>query len=541
MARELLLALACACAVAAAAAARYGDYAAVKMPQYGDYDAPAAASDDYRDHSPDAPASLDYKYEEHSDKIEKTLTNDVEEEDAWNKPPKKIRKHKSVNDGDQVALNKYKLDEVAPKFKTNYRNKNRDRYRSKSKVTAEEFPNRRLNPDHSTEEENQKLEFDDEDSEVHPEDFQEDNKSIEHEKSKFVRREIRKKSRRKPRDRPIIDTRMKADAGSEDEESILSDVRDIQKTLKGKESVYPDVEERPWVPLSPGLGVRAKPRVRAHGEDDEDVPRVVLPPPKAPQPPPNLNAYSEYADYYDMQRVQNIKNKLPPLLHRTKARVMEPTTTETYSSSWQPRKIFNRRKDIQPENTANFFEEITTTSTRITTTTAPETRPQVSTTPYTTTSTVTPVPIAANVPLEMSLAEKSRLSILRKSQKKESFREDSRTKPPVLLQVAERMHTVVMVEPKKADDPWIKAYTNDEDSPEIIAQVKRIMKRKLIANAKSVRDLTDNWDDVICEYVDISQLKTVVSAAVSVFTRHMSKYGNPVFLVLSALCLNFLI
>lgn len=250
------------------------------------------------------------------------MTNDVEEEDAWNKPPKKIRKHKSVNDGDQVALNKYKLDEVAPKFKTNYRNKNRDRYRSKSEATAEEFPARRLNPDHNTEEENQKLEFDDEDSEEHPQDFQEDNKSMEHEKSKFVRREIRKKSRRKPRDRPILDTRKKADSGREDDENILSDVKDIQKTLKGKESVYPDVEERSWVPLSPGLGVRARPRERVRGGDDEDVPRIVLPPPDAPQSPPNLNAYSEYADYYDMQRVQNIKNKLPPLLRRTKGKLL---------------------------------------------------------------------------------------------------------------------------------------------------------------------------------------------------------------------------
>lgn len=219
---------------------------------------------------------------------------------------------------------------------------------------------------------------------------------------------------------------------------------------------------------------------------------------------------------------------------------MEPTTTETYSSSWQPRKIFNRRKEVQPETTANIFEDITTTSTRITTPTAPQTLPQVYTTQYSTTVIVAPSIAPANGPLEMSLAEKSRLSILRKSQKKESSRDESKTKPPVLLQVADRMHTVVMVEPKKADDPWLKAYGNEEDSAETIAQVKRIMKRRLIANAKSVRDLTDNWDDIICEYVDVSQLKAVVSNGASVFRHYRSKSDNPVFLTLSILCLNFL-
>lgn len=106
---------------------------------------------------------------------------------------------------------------------------------------------------------------------------------------------------------------------------------------------------------------------------------------------------------------------------------------------------------------------------------------------------------------EPSLAERSRLSILKKAQLKESLGKVTNKKPPVLLQVTSRMPTVVMVL-TATGDPWHRAREISGDSPETIEKVKRLMRQKLVASAKSIRDLTDNWDDTVCDYIDVGML-----------------------------------
>lgn len=113
----------------------------------------------------------------------------------------------------------------------------------------------------------------------------------------------------------------------------------------------------------------------------------------------------------------------------------------------------------------------------------------------------------------LSFAEKSRLSILKKAQRKESSRNETSTrKPPVLLQVTNKMQTVVMVEPPTAMEPWARAREVSGDTPERLDKVKRLMRHKLVANAKSIQDLTENWDDMICDYVDVSLLDSAANS-----------------------------
>lgn len=102
----------------------------------------------------------------------------------------------------------------------------------------------------------------------------------------------------------------------------------------------------------------------------------------------------------------------------------------------------------------------------------------------------------------MSLAEKSRLSIL-KSQKKDSVR-NTTTKPPVLMQVTQKMQTMVVVEPN--DKVQLRAREVFEDSPDRVANAKKLMRHKLVSGARSIQELTDNWDEMICDYIDVSLL-----------------------------------
>lgn len=111
-----------------------------------------------------------------------------------------------------------------------------------------------------------------------------------------------------------------------------------------------------------------------------------------------------------------------------------------------------------------------------------------------------------NAPSKLSLAQKSKLSIL-KSLKKESGINHTSTKPPVLLQVTKKGHTVIMVEPPTSPNPLLLgARLVSNDSPGTQEKVKRLMRQKLLANSKSLRDLTDNWDSLICDYIDTSLL-----------------------------------
>lgn len=113
---------------------------------------------------------------------------------------------------------------------------------------------------------------------------------------------------------------------------------------------------------------------------------------------------------------------------------------------------------------------------------------------------------------ELTLAEKSRLSIMKKAMRKESLEGGSSTKkPPVLLQVTKKLPTVVMVEPPSSE-PFLRAREVFADSPARLDKVKRLMRHKLVANAKNIHDLTDNWDDLVCDYVDMALLDKIGAA-----------------------------
>lgn len=111
---------------------------------------------------------------------------------------------------------------------------------------------------------------------------------------------------------------------------------------------------------------------------------------------------------------------------------------------------------------------------------------------------------------ELSLAEKSRQSILKKAQRKESLKNVTlTTKPPVLMHVTKKMHTLVMVEPQKSE-PEFRARAVFDDSPERLARAKRLMRRKLVSGARSIQELIDNWDEMVCDYIDVSLLENDV-------------------------------
>lgn len=65
-----------------------------------------------------------------------------------------------------------------------------------------------------------------------------------------------------------------------------------------------------------------------------------------------------------------------------------------------------------------------------------------------------------------------------------------------------------MVEPVGAggDNPWMRAKLVSNDSPERLDRVKRLMRQKLVSDAKNMKDLTDNWDEMVCDYIDTNLL-----------------------------------
>lgn len=124
---------------------------------------------------------------------------------------------------------------------------------------------------------------------------------------------------------------------------------------------------------------------------------------------------------------------------------------------------------------------------------------------------------------ELSLAEKSRQSILKKAQRKESLKNVTwTTKPPVLMHVTKKMHTLVMVEPQKLE-PEFRARAVFDDSPERLARAKRLMRRKLVSGARSIQELIDNWDEMVCDYIDVSLLENDVG-------HHLPSYYNIILL-----------
>ncbi|XP_041986929.1 uncharacterized protein LOC121738760 [Aricia agestis] len=112
---------------------------------------------------------------------------------------------------------------------------------------------------------------------------------------------------------------------------------------------------------------------------------------------------------------------------------------------------------------------------------------------------------------ELSLAERSRLSILKKVLKKENSNVTQATKPPILMQVTNNMQTVVLVESNNLDNDRKKARRVMDDNPETIKRAKHLMRQKLVANARRIEDLTDNWDELVCDYIDVNLLNSASS------------------------------
>lgn len=147
------------------------------------------------------------------------------------------------------------------------------------------------------------------------------------------------------------------------------------------------------------------------------------------------------------------------------------------------------------------------------------------TTTMTTTTPTEQIRITETASLkELSMAEKSRLSIMKKAQKKEFAKVEETKNPPVLMKVTQRdMNTVVMVEPAQRALPDVPGHENSEpnveifdDSPEIIRKVKNLMRQNFIKSARSLNDITDNWDDTVCDYIDVSLLTESSSCSLSV-------------------------
>lgn len=194
-----------------------------------------------------------------------------------------------------------------------------------------------------------------------------------------------------------------------------------------------------------------------------------------------------------------------------------PTPTSLLDLLWSDRRM------MQAESSSAELEEPVSSTRASTTSTTPATTTTTATTTITTTSpskttksttlsttTTTEKPVNAS---ELSLAEKSRLSILKKDQRKEGQHVDPPTnKPPVLLQVTKQLPTVVMVEPPSSMSPWMRAREFREDSPQRLEKVKKLMRHKLVAEAKSIHELTDKWDDMVCDYIDMSLLENRAAA-----------------------------
>ncbi|CAH2208188.1 jg4268 [Pararge aegeria aegeria] len=90
---------------------------------------------------------------------------------------------------------------------------------------------------------------------------------------------------------------------------------------------------------------------------------------------------------------------------------------------------------------------------------------------------------------DLSLAEKSRLSILKKAQRKDDIKNVALTsKPPVLMQVTRRMNTLAMVEPAQKD-VILSAREVFDESPDRIGKAKKLMQATSPAASVAQREL----------------------------------------------------
>ncbi|XP_023937456.2 uncharacterized protein LOC112045503 [Bicyclus anynana] len=436
-------------------AEQYSDYVGASMPQYSIEedirDAPLP-SEDYLEQSPDAeaPIPFDYKYEENLREKDNKLTQKYEEDKRYH--PNKKSKY-SPNNSDDYDEQEHE-EATVPKLKTS-RKMRGHRTRLKDKELDEEQINYRQKAQSDVH--NRRIYKDDIDI---TNDYYGKDKTLEDNSKKSADINYRQKKnkviRRKPRDRSINYRQENVDF--EDLKSLgKGDVKPIEADNMNDESEY--------------VPTRRK-KIR----------RVMDQKPVRPVPEKtnmrNKN-YPEYEDnYFDMKRVNDMKNRLPDLLRRTQA-----SNTETIG---RPEQDFRYRRADVPDQTT-----ITTSNTSNTSN---------ATVQETIITESTNTTIMSNT-TELSLAEKSRLSILKKVNRKNEIKDVGlTTKPPVLMQVTQQLHTLVMVEPVSLGAPVV------EDTPERIAKAKKLMRQKLMAGARSIHDLTDNWDEMVCDYIDVSLL-----------------------------------
>ncbi|CAH0716701.1 unnamed protein product, partial [Brenthis ino] len=420
-----------------AGAARYGDYSGAKMPQYNvEYPENAPLSDDYKDHSPDAAQSLDYRYEE--DSIQDKVASIEPEDDSWFKRKKEILK---LSNG-RMDLNTN--NDLITKFKSNPRFQ-KHRSRTKQKMNSGNKKHNDYETQYDNDGEDVKIEY--------PKKILKNNKVEPEFDFRFTTQKV---IRRKVRDRTISQERKEID-DSDDEENIKAkfDDENLEHRIDGRRRMK--VEKDP-------LYVHKMKKF-------------------------NLKDYAEDDEYYDMKRINRIKQKIPEVLRRT---TVDASATET--SSLRPvQDMLYRRVNNEFVTTEIVTEKVSTTEER------------------TDRIKITVVSIGkegnqtSNI-THLSLAEKSRLSILRKSLKKESVRNVTwTTKPPVLMQVTPKMQTIVMVEPH--NEIQMRAREIFEDSSERVAKAKKLMRHKLVSGARSIQDLTNNWDEIVCDYIDVSLLE----------------------------------
>ncbi|KAI5644732.1 hypothetical protein NE865_03078 [Phthorimaea operculella] len=555
------LALVTAAGSSGASGARYSDYADLKMPEYGsaiDYDgprdsppAPPSEPDAYHDHADDASMPMDYN-EEDRDKPDKR-SKEVSVSEDWQSSNKKHKKFVENENNDNY--DSYNPEET--NFKSNHRP---SKHRS------------RLKPEHQEEEDL---------SEAHNkhvvrygtsnkkyisgleskgsidglEDGFEDDKRIDFEEDEIKRRKNHrettlKKARRKPRDR-FINSEPTPD---EDDPIVNIRRRPAKDDLRPESKTHSRAHSVRRAQMRQGAGLEGKTGFGDRGYLPENR--------------------DDYVDYYDMKRVQNVKEKLMkeqlddhpretlhphPMRSRPRLqddddddhsdetaleglrRLMMPKSNEADDKEEQDWNVQERRtgrtipiptsdeaatdeirerplvnpalrnvvsKTSRPDTTITSVElTTTTTSTTIASVRAKTTKLTNETAEIDVEEEEKETETSKSTTTEMSLAEKSRLSILKKAQRKEMLKESATKKPPVLLQVTDRRHTLVMVEPPTRLPPWRDTAEIVRDSPENLLRVKRLMRKKLVDNAKDVHELSENWDDLVCEYVDMSLIE----------------------------------
>ncbi|XP_047525009.1 uncharacterized protein LOC125062854 [Pieris napi] len=442
---------------ATSATARYADYSGARMPFYHE-DYPNRDSlprDDYPERSPDASVPLDYKYEEPSSGIYEGQTeNSVGENDAWQIERKNNRLIDEEEDYNH-DIDKYSEER---EIKSNHRVEDTPSTKGKKLKKVDN------NLSHQG-----RRRFTNSKSRSRYWDQVEDNRDIETRnkidiRNKFrPRGEVRRAGRRKPREREDVtrEAIFEADRNFETGESSEDEALSLQ-------------------------GVRRRVGNERRKDDDSFIPHRDL------GSMANKN-YPNYEEYYDMKRALNIRNNLLPNPRNKVSETQMPLSVRPLEN-WFRRANIPDSSDERATLTESTSSLLQTTTTSADTTTLSTLISSLKTTVHVLNSS------------DLSLAEKSRLSILKKAQRKESIGNTLTTKPPVLMQVTDRLQTVVMVESPGSQLQRMQAREISDDSPDRISRAKRLMRHKLLSNAKNIHELTNNWDELVCDYIDVSLL-----------------------------------